>query len=269
MPEIREPKESRNSELSRLVEQSLNRLHEMERRIQLVQSELFTLSSAPAYAPNASSATGSISPGFGNVNAAPFTAQIPSGASPGIGVFSGTASPGFTPFAFAPMGNPFSSSPLGPASPNGPSQFAYAPTSPRPSFATLLPQAAAPFARDPHTSRELRNLPAQPRIPEVNFVDSGEKYLIHVELPGVKKDNLDLTVTERTITVEAEVKPDLPDGTVLVAEALPVMFRRTIALPTACNSSKCKATLKDGFLTLDLPKREPTERPHRVDVAYG
>lgn len=250
----------------------------MERRIQTVQSEIVNMSGATpfpnAFGPNPSVVNAPLVAAYGPA-ASPLYANANGGSLP---IYGTSPSPMGTTFGIWPVAaaSPMPALSYPPSNPNSPSgPWNLAPSAPRSPYAGATPSPFAPsfspaaFSREGQSTREIRNLPAAPHIPDVNFIDSGERYLIHIGLPGVKKDNLDLTVTERTITVDAEVKPDLPDGTVIVAEALPVAFRRTIALPTAVNSNKCKATLKDGFLTLDLPKREPTERPHRVDVAYG
>ncbi|MFO1532801.1 MAG: Hsp20/alpha crystallin family protein [Thermoplasmatota archaeon] len=120
------------------------------------------------------------------------------------------------------------------------------------------------------TMKDFSAQPTVPRQPGVNVVDAGEEFVVQVEIPAIKKKDLELLGSDRSITVVAECRPDgEAEGTVILGEVAPTVFRRTIHLPAACNTARCKATLKDGILTLNIPKRDPSNGMRRIDVAYG
>jgi HSP20 family protein len=118
-------------------------------------------------------------------------------------------------------------------------------------------------------ARELQAMPPVPRAPPLDLVDVGQEFLLQVELPGAKKDDLDIMVSDRAVTVSAQVKPEIDEGTLLLAERVPTLYRRVVQLPNEVNTTGTKATFKDGLLRLRIPKKEPTDGPKRVDVAYG
>lgn len=264
MVEIKEPKEQKAPDVARIVDESMARLHDLERRLAAVQGHLSglvnmanvlyqsqpnNLSLPTPYLPEAVGAPGGAYP-FGTLQAAGFGGAVPVG--------------GATPFAsFGAGPGGYGSAPFGsgvPATGRSVSPWAAA------SFAQATPGISGPGL----SAREFDKMPPVARVPEVNFVDAGDKYLVKMELPGVRKEDVEITVTERMVTVDAEARHELGEGTVLVGEVTPtIVYRRAITLPTSCNSTKCKANLKDGFLTLDIPKKEPTEGPRRLDVAYG
>lgn len=120
------------------------------------------------------------------------------------------------------------------------------------------------------TMRDFNQTPPVTRPPGVNIVDAGESYVVQVELPAIKKEDLEILGSDRSITVAAQVRPDpATEGTVLLGEVAPTIYRRTIHLPAACSTARSKATLKDGILTLHVPKKDPSSGMRRIDVAYG
>lgn len=124
---------------------------------------------------------------------------------------------------------------------------------------------------DAVSTRDFSAMPYTTRQPGVNIVDAGEQYIVQVELPNTKKKDLELLGSERTISLTAQVRPDAEagEGTIILGEVTPTVYRRTIHLPTPCNTQKSRASLKDGVLTLQVPKRDPTNGLRRIDVAYG
>jgi len=263
MVEIKESKESKTPDVTRLVDDSMARLHDLERRLHAVQGHLSGLVNAanslhvqqpPANVPT------------GLPWASPEVANLPQFAFPFAGP-SASALFGAPAYGAAAFGSPASTPVFGAPTQAFPSATPAPNRSPTPWPGSLSPTPGITGAG--LSARDFDKLPAVARVPEVNFVDSGDKYLIRIELPGVRKDDLDITVSERMITIDADARQEIGEGTVLVGEVVPAVYRRSIALPTSCNSAKCKASLKDGFLNLELPKKEPTEGPRRLDVAYG
>jgi HSP20 family protein len=115
-----------------------------------------------------------------------------------------------------------------------------------------------------------QGLAGVPRLPAVDLVDAGDSFVVQVELPGVKKDDLDILVSERHVQIRGEARPEVKErAQPLVRERGPVSYQRAIPLPTEVHTTEGKAVFKDGVLTLTIPKKQPTEGPKRVDVAYG
>jgi HSP20 family molecular chaperone IbpA len=134
--------------------------------------------------------------------------------------------------------------------------------------APAFPQAGG---NEAVTTRDFSAMPYVTRQPGVNIVDAGDQYIVQVELPATKKKDLELLGSDRSITVTAQVRPDpeATEGTVILGEVTPTVYRRTIQLPSLCTTAKSKASLKDGVLTLNVPKKDPSNGLRRIDVAYG
>jgi HSP20 family protein len=118
-------------------------------------------------------------------------------------------------------------------------------------------------------TKDFSEMAPQVRQPSMDVVDCNSEFLIHWELPGVKKENLDIMVTDKSLILNAKAFPELDDGIVVHSERPPVVYRRTIPFETEVDMAKAKANLKDGVLTIHLPKRSPSNGPKRLDVAYG
>ncbi|MGQ0535940.1 MAG: Hsp20/alpha crystallin family protein [Methanobacteriota archaeon] len=244
MPE----REEKVKDLSKLVEQSVSTLQEVDRRLQMVRSDLATLIQRAAI----------LQPG-----------PLPPGSPPGSG-------PRPDPLRSAVPAPPtFAPGFGGPATAGGPVLHAnplFGGAGPPLGFGPISPLFGFNISEAAGRSlRELRTLPPSPRLPSIDLADEGNEFVVQVELPGVKKDDLDLIVAERSVTVTAVSRPELGDaeGTVLLNERGPIQYRRTIPLPSEAHTSQSTAALKDGVLTLRIAKKVPTEGPHRLDVAYG
>ncbi len=105
------------------------------------------------------------------------------------------------------------------------------------------------------------------RQPPVDVVDEGSEFVCQVELPGVKIENVDLACFERGLLVTAQAEPDIDVGALVQSErGITTSYRRAINLPAPVQPSGAKATLRDGILTVNLPKANPSESARRVTV---
>lgn len=110
--------------------------------------------------------------------------------------------------------------------------------------------------------------PFEGRTPKVDMVDRENEVVVRAELPGVKKDDLEVTLSEHTVTIEArttrEVKEEKEEY--YRREMSRGDFQRTLALPAGVDEAKATATFADGVLELTLPKVEKTtKRKVKVD----
>jgi len=105
-------------------------------------------------------------------------------------------------------------------------------------------------------------------LPNVDIVDRDDVLLIRAEMPGVKKEDLEITIAGDRLTFEAKrefEEKEEEDDFFRHEMAYGRMFR-TVRLPVEVHGDKAKAELKDGIVELHLPKVEVTT-PHKVKVA--
>jgi HSP20 family protein len=95
-------------------------------------------------------------------------------------------------------------------------------------------------------------------FPAVNVYEQGDKVVLMAEIPGVKPEQLDLTVLGDSVTLKGERKEeDLPEGERFYRRERPMgTFTRTVTLPEAINPDSVKAEYKDGVLKVRMEKAE-------------
>lgn len=100
------------------------------------------------------------------------------------------------------------------------------------------------------------------RTPVMDVVDLGDKYEMHVEMPGIKKEDITIDVTPTMVEISAEHKETKEDKgkNWLRQERSSMDFYRHLELPEELKTKNVEAELKDGLLTLSLPKAEPKAR---------
>jgi HSP20 family protein len=97
------------------------------------------------------------------------------------------------------------------------------------------------------------------RIPYVDVVDSGSEYVVKAELPGLKKENVEIEVgtNEVSITAKSEVEAEERGKTYLHRERAFSTFRRRIGFGESIATEKVSASMAEGVLEIKLPKLEP------------
>ena len=97
--------------------------------------------------------------------------------------------------------------------------------------------------------------------PAVEISDTAAAVVVKAQLPGVKKDDLQLTITENALTVKGEMKEEekKEDKNYHRQEFRYGAFVRTIALPAPVQAEKATAQLKDGVLEVTMPKSAPAK----------
>jgi HSP20 family protein len=107
------------------------------------------------------------------------------------------------------------------------------------------------------------------REPSTDIVDAGKEYRVHAEIPGVPKENLNITVAARSIEIEGEAKTDIEEEKegFVHRERTYSKVHRNLAFPEEVVPDKAEATLKDGLLEVRIPKKTPTEvKKHKVAI---
>jgi HSP20 family protein len=106
------------------------------------------------------------------------------------------------------------------------------------------------------------DLPEAGDAPAVDVVDSPEEVVVYVDLPGTKKEMIDLGVTEDAVTVKA--KFERPAGSYVLKERPEAEMGRRVKLPAEVKPEQVKAKYEDGVLVVRLPKLivvKPTSVP--------
>lgn len=104
-------------------------------------------------------------------------------------------------------------------------------------------------------------------FPLINLTEDKENFYVRSELPGIKTDELEITVTGDNLTVSGERKI-LTEGEQTKyhrREREAGKFSRVITLPSQIDTAKVEASTKDGVLTIRLPKSEAV-RPKQITV---
>ena len=106
------------------------------------------------------------------------------------------------------------------------------------------------------------------REPLADLVDNGREFVLTTELPGVKKEDLDLRVARDGIEVSAETRSEREENDKDYAyhERSYASFRRVLPLPAEVLPDQVEAKLTDGVLEVRLPKKAPTSKREPVKV---
>ncbi len=105
---------------------------------------------------------------------------------------------------------------------------------------------------------------------KVDVTETDESFEVKAEMAGVKKDDIDVQIKDSVVSISAEVKQEdreTKDDRVLRSERYFGRVSRSFALPGAIDVKACRANFEDGVLSLLLPKTEPTEDHHKIDIS--
>lgn len=96
--------------------------------------------------------------------------------------------------------------------------------------------------------------------PPTDVVEDGKQYAFTVELPGVRREDVQVSLEDGVLTISAERKAETaeetPAGSVHLRERFHGRFVRRFTLGSAVSSEGVRATLKDGLLVVIVPKAE-------------
>ena len=101
--------------------------------------------------------------------------------------------------------------------------------------------------------------------PAADVYETEEQYLIALDLPGIDRDGLDVSLDENNLTIRGERKPLAEATSQRRAERVFGRFIRSFTLPTVVDREAITAEYKDGVLRLRLPKR-PEQQSRRVEI---
>ena len=113
---------------------------------------------------------------------------------------------------------------------------------------------------------ELSALP-EIRIPKVDVVEKDNELLVKAEIPGIDKNDVDISLTENTVTIKGKSSKEEKEekGDYHRCEISKASFSRTVTLPSEVNVEGAKAKVSNGVLEVTIPKAE-TKKRHSVKV---
>jgi len=105
-------------------------------------------------------------------------------------------------------------------------------------------------------------VPFEGRMPKVDVIDRDDEVVVRAEVPGIEKDDLDVSVSDNAVTIKGETKREEKEekGDFYRCEISRGTFARTVVLPGYVDSDSAKAKFEDGVLELTLPKVEKAKR---------
>ena len=103
--------------------------------------------------------------------------------------------------------------------------------------------------------------------PPLDLHEDKDSFVVKIELPGMKKEDIDVTMHDGSLSISGERKSEdkFKDADVFRSERFFGHFQRTVTLPAPVSAEKIKAQYKDGVLTVTLPKAEEA-KPKQIDV---
>ena len=103
--------------------------------------------------------------------------------------------------------------------------------------------------------------------PALDVYQSNDNVIVMIELPGMRKEEIEISLHDGTLTIGGERKNESKDGeNAERTERFVGKFRRSISLPTRVDGNKVNATYRDGILTVTLPKAEEA-KPKQIQVS--
>ena len=95
--------------------------------------------------------------------------------------------------------------------------------------------------------------------------DSRNKIIVRIEAPGMKKSDFDIEVQDDILIIRGEkkIERESDKGRYHVVECAYGSFERALALPAPVNPDKARAKYRRGVLKIELPKKKPSQPPHR------
>ena len=106
------------------------------------------------------------------------------------------------------------------------------------------------------------------RAPDVDIIDVGTEIHLVADLPGVKKEDIDIDLAPETVEISAESKAETEREQQPYArqERRYMAYKRRIQLPALVIPDKAKARFNNGVLEITMPRKEPVEKVRAVKV---
>jgi HSP20 family protein len=105
--------------------------------------------------------------------------------------------------------------------------------------------------------------------PPVNIWELNDALKVEMELPGVAKEQIDISVAGGELSIKIDRPENAPDDSIYHRRERSFgVMTRVLRLPVEVNADRVEASLRDGVLTVTLPKAE-SAKPRKINVATG
>ena len=122
-----------------------------------------------------------------------------------------------------------------------------------------------PEAQTPAQARE----PEYTLVPPADIFEDADGISVVLDMPGVAKDRLNVKADHNGLVVEGDAQISMPEGmNAAHADIHSTHYRRSFGLSGELDTSRTEAALKDGVLTIRIPKRAEL-KPRRIEVTAG
>ena len=104
--------------------------------------------------------------------------------------------------------------------------------------------------------------------PSVDIAETDEAIVVKAELPGITKEDVNISITDNILTLKGEKKQEkeIKEENYHRIERSYGNFQRSFTLPAKIQHEKVKATFKDGILNINIPKAEEV-KPKQIEIA--
>jgi HSP20 family protein len=103
-------------------------------------------------------------------------------------------------------------------------------------------------------------------VPSASVIEAADGYTLEVEMPGVNKEGLEISVENDELTIVERRHLPTVEGTLIHHESRPENFRRAFELDPSIDADKIDAKIDQGLVTLTLPKAEHV-KPRKIAVS--
>lgn len=106
-------------------------------------------------------------------------------------------------------------------------------------------------------------------LPSVDICEDAEGITLTADMPGVTRERLNIQIDGDNLLIDGEASIEMPEGMeALYADVRATHFRRSFTLSRELETEKINAQMKDGVLTLKIPKRAEI-KPRKIEVTAG
>jgi len=118
---------------------------------------------------------------------------------------------------------------------------------------------------------ESRSATATTWMPRINVLQSGDDLAVHIELAGIKPEDVDIEVTDGLLTVKGERKAETSreDEGWVIRESSYGSFERSMALPEGVDPASIRADFHDGMLEIHVPRALELAKPKTTRISIG
>jgi HSP20 family molecular chaperone IbpA len=111
--------------------------------------------------------------------------------------------------------------------------------------------------------------PLRAFLPTADIFETEEALAVVLEMPGVDRNNIDVNVDNGVLTIEGRIEFNKYEGLQPIYSEYNIgPFRRSFRISSQIDQDKIKAEMRDGVITLTLPKAEEA-KPRRIEVRTG